>query len=249
MITVLLRNIIFFIIGLLIYGCADGKQVEIAFGIDNCQSCNMVIDKQKEAAGLLIGSEFYPSCNPICMIHEVNRLKISQIKADKIYISDYTTGELIPAIGAEVTFFVGRIQTVMNYGIVAFADVTAAEALAKSYSGELLNYNKFRARFENPDKIFTLEITNDGILPSQILADKNDVILLKLDYQLDQIDELIIHGYQDINPVKLGAGESPVEVKLVTDKPGAGFPIELSNYTGISGRLIVQGTHTAEEAL
>ena len=244
---VVLRIIIIIVAGLLVFGCAGGNEAEIAFGIDNCQSCNMVIDQPKEAAGLMAGGEFFPFCNPICMIHKVNQLKVNRAKADKIYLSDYDAGELIPAAGA--TFFVGRIQTVMNYGVLAFANRSTAEALAKSYSGEILGYNEFRARFENPDKIYTLEIAVDGISPAKILADKNDVILLKLNYNLDSEDELIIRGYQDIKPVKLVVGESPVELKLVTDKPGAGFPMELRNHNEISGRLVVQGAHTTEEAL
>ncbi len=244
---VVLRNIIIIIAGLLVFGCAGVNEAEIAFGIDNCQSCNMVIDQPKEAAGIMAGGEFYPFCNPICMIHEVNRLKVNRVKADKIYLSDYEAGGLIPAAGS--TFFVGRIQTVMNYGVVAFADRVVAESLAKSYSGELFSYNEFRSRFENPNKIYTLEIAADGISPAKILADKNDVILLKLNYNLDRDDELIIRGYQHIKPVKLVLGESPVELKLVADKPGAGFPMELRSHSGISGRLVVQGAHTTEEAL
>ncbi|MBC8402154.1 MAG: nitrous oxide reductase accessory protein NosL [Candidatus Marinimicrobia bacterium] len=242
-----LRIIIIFVAGLLVYGCAGGSEAEIAFGIDNCEACNMLIDQPKEAAGLMLEDGFHPYCNPICMIHEVNRLKVNRVKADKIYLSDYEAGGLIPAEGA--TFFVGRIQTVMNYGVVAFTDRTTAETLTKSYSGELLSYNEFRARYENPDKIFTLKITAVGISPAKILVEKGDVIALKFDYQLETTDEILIRGYDDIGPIKLEAGADGAIVKFIADKPGAGFPMELRNYNGFSGRLVVQGAHTTEEAL
>ncbi|MCK5332091.1 MAG: nitrous oxide reductase accessory protein NosL [Candidatus Marinimicrobia bacterium] len=243
----LLRIIIIFVAGLLVFSCAGGNEVEIAFGIDNCQSCNMVIDQPKEAAGLITGGVFYPFCNPICMIHAVNQLKNAQLKPLLVYISDYEAGGLIRASGA--TFFVGQIRTVMDYGVVAFANRNSADALARSYSGELLSYNEFRSRYENPDKIFTLKITAVGISPAKILADKGDVIAFKFDYQLETIDELLIHGYDDIGPIKLKAGVDGVIVKFIADKPGAGFPMELRNQQGFSSRLVVQGVHTIEEAL
>ncbi|MBC8400240.1 MAG: nitrous oxide reductase accessory protein NosL [Candidatus Marinimicrobia bacterium] len=243
----LLQYLAILLASLFLFSCAGGNQAEIAFGIDNCEACNMLIDQPKEAAGLMLEDGFHPYCNPICMIHAVNRLKNAQLKPLRVYISDYEAGGLTNASGA--IFFVGQIRTVMDYGVVAFADRNSAEDLARSYSGELLSYNEFRARYENPDQIFTLKITVVGISPAKILADKGDVIALKFDYQLDTTDEIIIRGYDDIGPIKLEAGVDGVIVKFIADKPGAGFPMELRNQHGFSSRLVVQGAHTTEEAL
>ena len=242
------RHVLSFVLmSLFVFSCSTQKEPRIDFGIDECASCGMVIDRPTEAAGLMVNDEFVPFCNPICLMHMVNQLKNGQQKPTQIWVSDYSNGTLIPL--EKSTFFIGRIPTIMNYGVVAFLNREDAEALGKQYNGSIIDHLEFRAQFENPDKTFTVELNDRGMTPEKLLVEKGNVLQITIKYNLSESNQLSIRGYDNLSPIELPSEKTRTSFKMVADKPGAGFPIVFRNNNQIIGQLIVLGSHTKEESI
>ena len=241
-----LNRIISFIcisILLLTTSCSNKKEPKISFGIDACASCGMVIDRPNEAAGISLRDEFIPFCNPICMIHEVNRLINADIKVEHRYVSDFQSGTFIHP--NQASFFVGDIPSVMNFGVVVFSNKESAQDISNKYAGEILDYTAFLLRFENPDKIISVHLNSKVLLPNKIITDKDDVLELTINSD-ESAGILSIHGYEKQTQLKINQNQ-PTKLKIVVDKPGAGFPIYISDTDDPVGQLVVIGSHTIEE--
>lgn len=231
----------------ILMSCSGEPGTRIVFGVDVCSTCGMVIDSEMEAAGLTAEAHFTPFCNPMCMIRYINQKKTSSNWAEQIWVSDYTGRGLISTNDA--FFAVGSIPTVMNSGIVAFAEQTDATGFAEKRECTVLSHQELRQRFEKPDKTIEVIISAQSMSPEKITAQRNDVIYLKINHSLLQDDKLIIKGYEETISTLLHPDQQKTVLKFIPDKPGAGFPIVLESSDQIIGQLIVQGSHTAEENL
>jgi copper chaperone NosL len=82
-----------------------------------------------------------------CMIETMRKSDMTRINA--VYVSDYSTGELIEARKA---FFVvagsEKLATPMGYGIVAFKDKDDALELARRVKGELIGFDELVSSVE-----------------------------------------------------------------------------------------------------
>lgn len=205
----------------------------------------MIIDRPAEAALIRSSEAFYAYCNPICMMKGVNRIKKGGEKPDQLWVSDYEGNGLIPI--SQGTFLSGEIQTVMNSGIVAFRNEEDARRLASKYGGELLDASSFRSRFEKPDRNVTVILDENGMRPFRIIAEKNDVVSITVEYRLEREDRLIIRGYDNLAPIVLNSGGETVTVTLAAVRAGDGFPIVSMESDQVVGQLTVHGSHTTEE--
>jgi hypothetical protein len=225
--------------------CTGNDGTEIAFGIDACASCGMVIDQPNEAAGIIVQEEFTAFCNPICMIQEVNRLKNAGIKTDRRFVSNYQLGKLIDA--DQAIFFVGNIPSVMNFGVVTFGNNENALDISSKYPGDILDHTSFRKRFENSDRIVSLSLISSAMEPDKIVAEKNEIFEFIIN-ATDITGLFIIRGYEEQTSIQIRQ-DGPTKLKLITTKPGAGFPVYIGDYENPVGQLVVTGSHTVEEAL
>ncbi len=232
---------------LLLSACAGDHGPAIDFGVDVCITCGMVVDQPAEAAGLWHDDEFQAFCNPVCMIQAVNGAKAGGRPVGTIYVSDYTGQGLIEAAGAACFF--GPIQTVMDSGVVAFADRAAADAFAREHEGHVAGFDHLRALHETPDKVLRAMVSEGDMEPAKLVAERGMVVSLRLTSALAGADLLSIRGYDSVDPMPLDPEGNETRITFVADKPGAGFPLVLQSSGQVVGQLVVTGAHLEEEEL
>ena len=156
----------------------------------------------------------------------------------------------VSAIGADADqaiFFVGDIPSVMNFGVVTFGNNENALDISSKYPGDILDHTSFRKRFENSDRIVSLSLISSAMEPDKIVAEKNEIFEFIIN-ATDITGLFIIRGYEEQTSIQIRQ-DGPTKLKLITTKPGAGFPVYIGDYENPVGQLVVTGSHTVEEAL
>ena len=58
---------------------------------------------------------------------------------------------------------------------------------------------------------------------------------------------IFLKGYEEMKLIGIKAGGAPVKVRMLADKPGAGFPFVRISDNQIIGMVKVTGAHTTDE--
>ena len=123
----------------LVAGCGTDREPEIAFGIDGCSECGMLIDKEKEAAAYLVDRELSPFCSTGCLLKSSeNRRQQDRPLPDRVLISDYEGSGLHPA--GEMTFLLTESHTtspspasfIATAGLCSVAPIVSATRTAEA---------------------------------------------------------------------------------------------------------------------
>lgn len=123
-------------------GATEAAPPAIRYGEDPCTECNMIISDPRYAAGYAY--EIAPGRYESLAFDDIGDLLVHMAKhpEHKIvawYVHDYTTEEWLDATTA---YYVrsDEIHSPMGHGLAAHATRDAAEALAQSKSGVILDW-------------------------------------------------------------------------------------------------------------
>jgi copper chaperone NosL len=135
----------------LISGCARGETSpappDIRYGEDICVECNMIISDARFAAGY--AHEITPGRYQSKAFDDIGDMLVHARKNpnDKVsvwYVHDYESEEWLDA--SEAIFVISPdLPTPMGYGILAYADETAAQAMAAQAGARVLTWNELLA--------------------------------------------------------------------------------------------------------
>ncbi|MCP4659701.1 MAG: hypothetical protein GY856_30225, partial [bacterium] len=161
---------------LLVWGCVSDQEPEIAAGIDGCASCGMVIDKENQAAGYYVDKEFHTFCSSGCLLESYEkRRQQGQPSPERIFFADYLGSGLHPA--ESVTYLLTEhVPTVMDWGILAFADPAAARAQKQHDDESLVDWIGLRTRRGKPDRRLSLVFTGEGMSPEVVELQKGELV-------------------------------------------------------------------------
>ncbi|MGB3565369.1 MAG: hypothetical protein WBH85_16870 [Thermoanaerobaculia bacterium] len=233
---------------LLAAGCGSEREPKIAFGVDGCTECGMMIDKENEAAGFLVDREFSPFCSTGCLLQSYeNRRKQDQPLPDRIVISDYDGSGLHPA--GEMTFLLTEsLPTVMKWGILGFVDRESALAHRHSEDERLVDWVGLRALRGEPDRTIELVLGPDGLTPETIQLEKGALVVWEIEGRELETDHVLrVRGYEHLGEITVPASGTPVTFRMLATKPGEGFPLIRESDGEVVGRVRVTGAHTPDE--
>ena len=208
----------------------------------------MVIDKASEACGYYVEKDFSTFCSAGCLLQSFeDRRKHEQPPPDRIYFADYLGTGLQPS--DSVTFLVtGHIRTVMEWGVISFADPGAARGHRQHDDEVIVDWVGLRTVRGRPDRNLALVFTPDGAVPEVVELKKGELIEWELvGSHLD--DDLVVQlrGYEEMGEIVIPSSGDTVRVRMLALKPGAGFPFVRSGSGEVFGRVRVIGPHTPGE--
>ncbi len=130
------------VLGLVLLGCSPAQAADrppdIRYGEDSCVECNMIISEPRFAAAYTTaGGEArrFDDIGGMCQ-HYLEM----QEEVVSFWVHDYVSEEWLPA--EEAFFVLGEgIYTPMAFGVVAFAERTAAEGFADERRGVVLSFD------------------------------------------------------------------------------------------------------------
>jgi hypothetical protein len=232
----------------LVAGCGTDREPEIAFGIDGCSECGMLIDKEKEAAAYLVDRELSPFCSTGCLLKSSeNRRQQDRPLPDRVLISDYEGSGLHPA--GEMTFLLTEsLTTVMGWGILGFVDRQVALAHRQSEDEQLVDWIGLRASRGEPDRTINLVLGPDGLTPETTQLEKGALVVWEIEGRELATDQvLVVRGYEHLGEITISATGEPVTFRMLATKPGEGFPLIRESDGAVVGRVRVTGAHTPDE--
>ncbi|MEW5985521.1 MAG: nitrous oxide reductase accessory protein NosL [Chloroflexota bacterium] len=136
---------------LLLPGCQQPAGVpeppDITYGQELCDACGMLIDEPRFAAATVLTNgeaRQFDDIGDMLAYHAEH----PDLAVAAWFVHDYHTEEWLPA---ETAIYVksDEIMSPMAHGLAAFADQQAAELLAGQTNGEILTFDKLRARVNN----------------------------------------------------------------------------------------------------
>jgi hypothetical protein len=234
----------------LVTGCGGEPTPEIVAGVDGCASCGMVIDRVHEAAGWIEDGQFVPFCSPGCLLAEHDALRKSgQPQSQAVFFADYRDGTFSPAV--ETAFLLtDHIPTVMNARVICFNSVVTAGDMRQHADEIVTDWTGYRVLRGEPDTVIETVFGPGGMEPEVVTANKGDIVLWRASGEaLEEDLNWVIKGYPDVEPPIVAAAGGPTELRFMTTRPGAGFPIEDPSGGEPLGMLKVSGAHTADEAV
>jgi copper chaperone NosL len=118
---------------------------DIGYGQDVCDRCGMIISDERFAAAMIVRT---PSGTQARKFDDVGEMlaygaENPQFEVVRRYVHDYVSLEWIMADSATFVRSSG-LATPMGYGLVAFADASAADALAREIDGQVLTFDALR---------------------------------------------------------------------------------------------------------
>jgi len=132
---------------LLLAACApasgEPEPPEIAYGMDICAECNMIISDPRFAAATLTQDGVMSKFDDAGGMFNFHA-KHPELEVRAWFVHDYHTEEWTRG---ETAFFVKSpdVQSPMGYGIAAFNDRGAAEAFARTVAAAVLTFDELRA--------------------------------------------------------------------------------------------------------
>jgi len=229
----------------------DPKPVEIYPEEDVCETCRMLITDQRFAA------EFIPRKgrakkfdDPICIIRYFDMAKkldlgITPEDVVAYYVKDYLTKEWIKA--REATFVRANVVTVMGYGVVAFRDLSRAEAFAKEHKGIILKFDDLWGFYKEPNVMERVVIKGGKMIPSVLEVAFNDIVEILAETEDEGVYRIAIKGYEDVATFADIRRGHPRQVRFTADKLGRDFAfVDLQSGKSI-GKFWVKAGHFKEE--
>lgn len=129
--------------------CSAGKDnsglevPEIAYGLDSCDACGMLIDDARFAAATLLANGETRKFDDIGQM-VMYQMDHPELPVEAWFVHDYESEEWLR--GEEAHFVMAsQIYSPMGQGIVAFAAEDEAAELAGEYNTEVLSLDELRA--------------------------------------------------------------------------------------------------------
>jgi len=229
-------------------GCVPDSEPDIAVGMDACASCGMVIPEANQACAFTVDRDTHTFCSSGCLVKEYEaRRQAGMPPPDALFFADYETGVLIRENVA--TFLLtNRVPTVMRWGILNFADHERAAAFQEA--GEILvDWPGLRSVRGEVDRVLEVILTPSGLVPEVLELDKGQLVEWTIRGQsLLEDTTIALRGYEDLGEIVVPASGVAVTTRLLTVRPGEGFPIVRVDDGAVLGQVRIRGAHTADEA-
>jgi len=121
---------------------AEPQPPEIAYGLDTCDACGMIIDEPRFASALLLENGETRKFDDIGDMFESVDAHPDQ-PARAWFVHDYDSEKWMRG---ETAFYVfsASIASPMGHGIAAFGEKASAETFAASMAGRVLNFDEAR---------------------------------------------------------------------------------------------------------
>jgi len=232
-----------------VFFCCKSEQIpEIHSGIDDCKHCKMVISQTNQACGFFQDKNFVTFCSPACLLSEFEYLKKEKkINVNHIFFTDYES-KIFVRSDSTYFLFTNSIPTVMNSGVLCFRSIENAKSLKNHPKDTVTDWREYRIMEGTPDKIIRLKLSNNSLEPGVLVFNKNEIIHIEIENVDHQVNPNIsIKGYENIGNFTFPEGESILTIKMLTDKPGSGFPIMMEGIEQPIGMLKITGAHTMDE--
>jgi hypothetical protein len=228
--------------------CGGEGEPAIVPGVDACAACGMVIDRAREACGYFDAGELVTFDSPGCLLGAYEEIRLAGDPVPTgVFFADYSEGKLHPA--ESITFLLTtHVPTVMESGVLSFADRADAETL-KSHDDEILtDWLGLRTARGEPDRVLEIGIDGETMMPETVAVDKGELVLWRL--RGDGLDEdlaITVRGYPEVGAVIVPADGAEATFRLMAVRPGEGFPVVTVEGDRTVGMLKVAGAHTIEE--
>lgn len=229
-------------------GCDPSREPTIAAGLDACAFCGMVIDDERHACAYVVDREVQTFCSPGCLLKSFeSRRKERAEPPDRVLFADYEERGLHDA--DSVTFLLtDRIPTVMDCGILGFTEAERARQLRHDDSELLVDWLGLRTLRGELDRSVELVLTPEGFDPAVVELVKGELVELEIEGRGLERDEVVrLRGYDELGELLIPASGAPVGARLLTTRPGAGFPFVRTEDGVVLGQLRVAGAHTPDE--
>jgi hypothetical protein len=166
---------------------------------------------------------------------------------DGVFFADYDDSSW-HAAGSTAFLLTTHIPTVMNAGVVCFGSNEAAMAMRKHPDEIVTDWLGYRTARGTPDRVLEVTITTDAMVPEVVEADKGDLVLWRVSGAgLETNLDIEVMGYPEAGTITVPANGDTVEFRVMTSRPGAGFPITAVSSGEALGMMKVSGTHTTDE--
>jgi hypothetical protein len=234
---------------LLIFVGCDNKEIpEIQTGLDTCSHCQMVISQLNQACGYFYKNEFVTFCSPGCLLNDYeNYRKEGVVNPQKIYFVDFVSKEFIHADSTKF-LLTNSLPTVMNSGVLCFTSEQIAKTFKRQDNELITDWLGYRIQRGTPDEVLNIVITSEGITPDVIVLSKNQIVeWIFQANDLKKTFEFYLKGYESMGNIILDEKIRIVRTRMLSDKPGAGFPFINVEDDKPLGMLKVMGSHTQDE--
>jgi len=234
---------------LTLFGCVREPKIEVVAGVDVCAECNMVIDQVNQAAGFVQGNDFVTFDSPGCLLRYLEGMpKEDRPHTEDIYFADYRTG-FFQSADLSAFLLTSHIPTVMNAEVLVFSEASGAMDARQHPDEVVTDWVGYRTERGSPDRVLDVVFGPEGMMPDLIEVEKDDLVQLRVVGEgLGEDLTMSIRGYPEAGVIMVPASGEMVEIRFLASKPGAGFPIGVSE-TDPLGMLRVSGAHTADEAV
>jgi len=236
------------LVSTLLAGCGGEVELGVLPGVDACSRCNMVIDQVNQACGIVDGGRLTVFDSPGCLLSAYDQRRgRGTALPDGIFFADYRDSSWN---AAESTAFLltTHIPTVMNAGVICFGSNEAAEAMRDHPDEVVTDWLGYRTARGTPDRVFEATITAGAMVPEVVEAAKGDLVLWRVHGAGLETDlEIEVMGYPEAGTITVPANGDTVEFRIMTSRPGAGFPITAISSGEALGMMKVSGAHTTDE--
>lgn len=122
------------------------KPVEIVLSEDSCAECRMAVSVKKFAAEIVTPgghTDYYDDIGCLIMALRAKSIPVGAA----VYVVDFDSGKWLDAESAQY-LWAKTLPTPMSYGLAAFGTLAAAQAQAKSWPGEVVDWEKLKRVFK-----------------------------------------------------------------------------------------------------
>jgi len=237
-----------FLFSYFITSCSGKNEPEIIADVDACAHCTMVISQVNQSCGYFIEGEFIPFDSPGCLLRSFDLIKKEGgVLPERIYFADFESSEFLPSNSTHF-FLTTHIPTVMNSGVLCFKDKNIAQSYIKYDDEMVTDWMGYRVLRGTPDKTINIALTPEGMQPEVIVLNKNEIVEWVFSSQnIEEDISLYLKGYKELGNFSVPATGETFKLRMLANRPGAGFPfLKTSDDTPV-GMVKVLGTHTSDE--
>ena len=233
---------------LILAGCDQQKTPVIHANVDACLQCGMSISQLNQACGYYYQSEFQTFCAGQCLLTRYQSIEwTKRPAAANVYFADFQSSDLVTVDSLEF-LLTNHITTVMNAGVISFKDHDLISSYKKHDDELITDWRGFQIVKGKPDRTVEVTISQKGIEPEVTMLNKGELVEWIITPENENIQDLImLKGYDEMHNIKVKVGGFPVKIRMLADKPGAGFPFIRSSDNQIIGMVKVAGAHTSDE--
>lgn len=120
----------------------EAQPPEIAYGLDGCEACGMIIGEPKFAAATLLENEQTLKFDDIGEMF-VYHMDHPELQVRAWFVHDYDSERWVHAKNASYVI-ADALKSPMGHAIAAFGTKTAADAFAREYAAQVFTFDEMR---------------------------------------------------------------------------------------------------------